>query len=78
MENDFIKISIRKRLNKYRGQDGFYADEYSIAYIHVSDILDIADEYITIERNSSIIRYILTEPAEDVINRIEEKCKNKK
>lgn len=78
MQNDLIKIKIRKRFNKYVGQDGFYEDSYSVAYIHASDILDIADDYITIEHNKSIIRYIVTEPVEDVVNRINEKLNTKK
>ena len=78
MPNDLIKIKIRKRFNKYAGHDRFYNEPYSIAYIHAADVLDIADDYITIERNKSIIRYILTEPVEDVVNRINEKLNTKK
>lgn len=78
MQNDLIKIKIHKRFGKYAGQNEFHSDTYSFAYIHASDILDIADDYITIERNKSIIRYILTEPVEDVVNRINEKLNSKK
>lgn len=78
MQNDLIKIKIRKRFTRYVGQDRFYNEEYSVAYIHASDVLEIADDYITIEHNKSIIRYILTEPVEDVVNRINEKFNTKK
>lgn len=37
MQNDLIKIKIRKRFNKYAGHDRFYNEPYSIAYIHAAD-----------------------------------------
>lgn len=78
MQNDLIKIKIRKRFNKYAGHDRFYNEPYSIAYIHAADVLDIADNYVTIARNQSVIRYRLNEPVEDVVNRINEKLNSKK
>lgn len=78
MQNDLIKIKIHKRFSKYAGQNEFHSGTYSFAYIHASDILDIADNYVTITRNNSVIRYRLNEPTEDVVNRITEKLNSKK
>lgn len=78
MQNDLIKIKIHKRFGKYAGQNEFHSDTYSVVYIHASDILDIADDYLTVEHNQSVIRYRLNEPTEDVVNRINEKFNTKK
>lgn len=78
MQNDLIKIKICRHGNRYAGQNEFHSDTYSFAYIHASDILDIADNYVTITRNNSVIRYRLNEPTEDVVNRITEKLNSKK
>lgn len=78
MQNDLIKIKIRRRFGKYAGQNEFHSDTYSVAYIHASDVLDIADDYVTVERNKSIIRYWLNEPVEDIVDRINEKLNTKK
>lgn len=79
MQNDLIKIKISSRGNEYAGNTKFnWFDEKTFAYIHASDILDIADNYVTIARNQSVIRYRLNEPTEDVVNRITEKLNTKK
>ena len=78
MQNDLIKIKIHKRFGKYAGQNEFHSDTYSVAYIHASEVLDITDDYLTVERNQSVIRYRLNEPVEDIVDRINEKFNTKK
>lgn len=78
MQNDLIKIKIRSHGNKYAGSTSFNWFDKTFAYIHASEVFDITDDYLTVERNQSIIRYRLDEPAEDVVNRITEKFNSKK
>lgn len=78
MQNDLIKIKIHKRFGKYAGQNEFHSDTYSFAYIHASEVLDLVDKYLTVERNQSVIRYELDESAENIVNRINEKLNSKK
>ena len=79
MQNDLIKIKISSRGNEYAGNTKFnWLDEKTFAYIHALEIFDITDKYLTVERNQSIIRYKLDEPAEDIVNRINEKLNSKK
>lgn len=78
MQNDLIKIKICSHGNKYAGDVRFQWFEKTFAYIHASEVFDITDNYLTVERNQSIIRYKLDEPAEDIVNRINEKLNSKK
>lgn len=78
MQNDLIKIKISKHVNKYAGDTRVEWFENTFAYIHASEVFDITDNYLTVERNQSIIRYRLNEPAEDIVNRITEKLNSKK
>lgn len=77
-QNDLIKIKIRSRGSKYANQDRFNWTDYPFAYIHASEVLDLVDKYLTVERNQSVIRYELDESAEDIVNRINEKLNSKK
>jgi hypothetical protein len=78
MQNDLIKIKIRRHGNRYAGTTSFSWFEKTFAYIHASEVFDITDDYLTVERNQSIIRYHLDEPAEDIVDRINEKFNSKK
>ena len=78
MQNDLIKIKIRRHGNKYAGSTVFNWFDKTFAYIHALEIFDITDDYLTVERNQSIIRYLLDEPVEDIVNRITEKLNSKK
>ena len=78
MQNDLIKIKIRCRGSKYANQERFNWTDYSFAYIHASEVLDITDKYLTVERNQSVVRYELDESAEDILDRITEKLNTKK
>ena len=78
MQNDLIKIKISKHGNKYAGDAHFEWFEKTFAYIHASEVFDITDNYLTVERNKSIVRYRLDEPAEDIVTRINEKLNSKK
>lgn len=78
MQNDLIKIKIRRHGNRYAGGTAFNWFDKTFAYIHVSDVFDITDDYLTVERNQSITRYHLDEPVEDIVNRINEKLNSKK
>lgn len=78
MQNDLIKIKICGHGNKYAGDARFEWFEKTFAYIHASEVFDITDHYLTVERNQSIVRYKLDEPAEDIVNRITEKLSSKK
>lgn len=78
MQNDLIKIKICRRGNRYVGGTAFDWFNQTFAYIHASEVLDITDDYLTVEHNQSVIRYRLNEPAEDIVNRINEKLNSKK
>lgn len=78
MQNDLIKIKICRYGNRYAGGTAFDWFNQTFAYIHASEVFDITDKYLTVERNQSIIRYKLDEPAEDIVNRINEKLNSKK
>lgn len=78
MQNDLIKIKICRQGNRYAGGTAFDWFNQTFAYIHASEVLDITDDYLTIERNQSIIRYHLDEPVEDIVDRITEKLNTKK
>ena len=78
MQNDLIKIKISRHGNKYAGDRVFEWFDKTFAYIHASEVFDITDNFLTVERNQSIVRYRLDEPAEDIVNRITEKLNSKK
>lgn len=78
MQNDLIKIKICSYGSKYVGSNTFNWFEKTFAYIHASEVFDITDNYLTVERNQTIIRYKLNEPVEDIVNRITEKLNSKK
>ena len=78
MQNNLIKIKIKSRGSKYANQEQFNWADCAFAYIHASEVLDITDKYLTVERNQSVVRYELDEPAEDIVNRITEKLSSKK
>ena len=78
MQNDLIKIKIRRHGNRYARGTAFNWFDKTFAYIHASDVFDITDDYLTVERNQSITRYHLDEPVEDIVNRINEKLNSKK
>ena len=78
MQNDLIKIKICRYGSKYVGRTNFDWFERTFAYIHASEVFDITDNYLTVERNQTIIRYKLNEPVEDIVNRITEKLNIKK
>lgn len=78
MQNDLIKIKICRHGNRYAGGTVFNWFNKTFAYIHASEVFDITDDYLTVERNQSIIRYHLDEPVEDIVDRITEKLNTKK
>lgn len=78
MQNDLIKIKIHSRGDRYVRNTGFGWFDKTFAYIHASEVFDITDDYLTVERNQSVIRYKLDEPVEDIVNRINEKLNSKK
>lgn len=78
MQNDLIKIKIRSYGNRYVGSTAFNWFDKTFAYIHASEVFDITDDYLTVERNQTVIRYKLNEPVEDIVNRITEKLNTKK
>lgn len=78
MQNDLIKIKITSHGIRYAGGDKFNWFDKTFAYIHASEVFDITDNYLTVERNQSVVRYLLDEPAEDIVNRINEKLNSKK
>ena len=79
MEPVFIKIKTTSNRYMYPSWSG-YGDWENCqqAYIRISNIVEIADTFIIISCDGMFIQYELNESFEDVVNRIEEKCKNKK